>query len=904
MSESDEPQRPHPDALLAELGGEGVGRVDRGRLKIFLGAAPGVGKTYAMLEQAHARRRDGVDVAIGIVETHGRAETEALVRDLEALPRQMIAYRGRPFAELDIDAALKRRPAILLVDELAHSNVPGARHPKRYQDVQELLAAGIDVFTTLNVQHLESLNDVVERISGVQVRETVPDKILELADEIELVDLPPDELIKRLREGKVYIPDQAQRAISRFFGRGNLTALRELAMRVAAERVDAQMLGYMQAHAIPGPWPTRDRLLVCVDASPQGPMLVRAAKRMAERQRLPWIAVHVQTARHEGNKLAQERLGQTLRLAEQLGGEVASLSAERDIAAELLAYAKRRNVTRILLGRPRRKLWLRFIAGSLTESLIKAGGDFEITLLGEDAEKQAADAKAKPAERPEIDIAGYSFAAIAVAAAGALAFVMERILPLPNLSLVFLLAVLATAVRHGLWPSIAASVLSFLCYNFFFTVPYHTFSVERHEDVITIAFYLVVAVVVANLAARLRRQVDSTRIAARRTATLYDFSRRIAGAADLDAALWAVVHNVAATLDCRSIVMLPDRAGPLSIAAGYPPEDALDDASTAAAEWAWRHDQAAGRGSETLPASAWLFLPLKTARGAMGLLGVAFDKDHRGLTPDQRRLLEAVADQAAVAVERTKLVADIEDARVATESEKLRAALLASVSHDLRTPLVSIIGAATALGSLDAKLSLEARAELVDTVLGEAERLNRYVQNLLDMTKLGYGALQPRRDWVELPDIVASAVARLRRELAHLQVQVELPAGLPLLHVDPVLIEQVLVNLLDNAGKHAQARIAINAAIEGEQIKLRVIDDGPGIAEADRLRVFEMFYRARQGDGAPGTGLGLSICRGLIEAHDGRIAALAGPGDRGTAIEITLPLPQADKQRSREGEAA
>ena len=519
--------RPAPEALLEEAKKEG-----RGRLKIFLGAYPGVGKTYAMLEAARERRKEGTDVVIGIVETHGRAETEALLRGFEILPRRKLAYRGRVFAEMDLDALLWRKPQLAIVDELAHTNVEGSRHVKRHQDVEELLAAGIDVFTTLNVQHIESLNDIVERISRVRVRETLPDKVLELADEIELVDLPPEDLIQRLREGKVYVRDQVARAIQHFFSKGNLTALRELAMRVAAERVDAQMTAYMRAHAIAGPWPTQDRLLVCINESAVASKLVRTARRMAERARMPWIAVNVHTARHDTlPDDAKDRIAEALRLAESLGGEAVTLHAESDVVKELLTFAQSRNVTRILLGRPRRRRWSGWLKEHVTDRLLNDPGQFEITVVapaGEVAPDQVI--QASPLELKP-DFRAFAWATFAVLVAVVISHVADRFLPLANLSLIFLMAVLVVAIRFGLWPSVYTSLLSFFVYNFFFTEPHYTFLVERREDILTVVFFLVVAVIVGNLAARLKAQVEAMRQITRRTANLYDFSRRIAGAA-------------------------------------------------------------------------------------------------------------------------------------------------------------------------------------------------------------------------------------------------------------------------------------------------------------------------------------------------------------------------------------
>ena len=880
--------RPVPEALLEAAKKEG-----RGGLKIFLGPYPGVGKTYSMLQAAQERRREGVDVAVGVIETHGRAETEALIRGLEVVPRHKLGYRGRVFGEMDLDALLWRRPKLAIVDELAHTNVPGSRHTKRWQDAEELLSAGIDVYTTLNIQHLESLNDVVARISGVRVRETLPDKVLEMADEIELVDLPPDDLIQRLREGKVYIRDQVGRAIRNFFSKGNLTAFRELAMRAAAARVDAQMVDYMRAHAIAGPWPTQDRLLVCVNESPVAKKLVRTAKRMADRARMPWLAVSVHTPRHDGlPDDAKDRISEALRLAESLGGETATLHAESDVVGEIVGFARSRNVSQILLGRPRRRRWSAWLRERVGKRLLDTAGQFEITIVTPEEEAAPGQVIEAGATTLRPDLPAIGWATLAVAIATVLSHAAHRFVPLANLSLIFLMAVLLVAIRFGLWPSVYASLLSFAAYNFFFTEPYHTFNVTHREDVLTVILFLVVAVIVGNLAARLKAQVEAMRTTARRTANLYDFSRKIAGAAALDDVLWAAVHHVASTLQCHSLVLLP-RDGRLEIAAGYPPEDQISVTARGAAQWTWEHGQPAGWSSDTLPASEWLFLPLKTGRGRLGLLGISFEAPTRQLTEEQRRLLEALVDQVAVAIERTHLASDIEDARLLTETERLRSALLSSVSHDLRTPLVSIIGSATSLASCEGALTDADRAQLLQTILEESERLNRFVQNLLDMTRLGYGALQPNRDWVDLREIVGRAARQMARSPSALKVEVDIPASVPLLYVDPVLIEQVLVNILDNAAKYSPAggRVGIAAALEGDEVSVRVSDQGPGIPAEARTTVFDVFYRVRAGDKqTAGTGLGLSICRGLIEGHGGRIKALPGPGGRGTTIAFWLPV--------------
>ena len=887
MTTSDD--RPEPEALLSEATKE-----KRGRLKIFLGAAPGVGKTFSMLEDAHHRKAEGVDVVVGIVETHGRIETETLLGGLEIVPRRRVSYRGRLLTEMDIDAVQLRHAQLVLVDELAHTNVNDSRHPKRWQDVEELLAAGTNVYTTLNIQHLESLNDIVARISGVRVRETIPDSVLELADEIELVDLPPEELIARLRQGKVYVHDQIARAIQNFFSKGNLTALRELAMRVAADRVDAQMTAHMRSHAISGPWPTHDRILVCVNESPVASTLVRAAKRTSERSRVPWIAISVITPSFATlPEQTRDRIAETLRLAESLGAETVTLNAESNVAQAILDFARARNVSRIIVGRPRARRFLaRFLRESVGEQLLKLSEDFEVTIVSSATEEFRRSVITAPALKPEREPEDYLWATGAVAGAGVVAFVISREFPVESLSMVFLVAVLLIATRLGLWPSLFAAVLSFLTYNFFFTEPYYTLHIADRGVVLTLFLFLVVAVLTGNLAARLRVQVSMQRDIARRTTTLYEFSRKIASAASFDDIVWAAVHHVASTLRCRALVLRPVDDGSLAIAGAYPPEDHLETRDWGAAKWAWQHGEPAGWGSQTLPSSQWLFLPLRTDKEPLAILGVSLEGTKQ-IEPDTRRLLDALVDQVAVAIERAQMTTDIEESRVLSETERLRAALLSSVSHDLRTPLVSIIGAATSLLEAGQAIDADGQRQLAEAIRQEGERLNRYVQNLLDMTRISYGALSLNTEWIEPRELVGRAVRQLKRELAGFVVNVAVPITLPTLKGDPVLLEQAFVNVLDNAAKYAPTGsvIAISAVRQDNKIVFAVEDEGPGIPHADRERVFDLFYRVRMGDGqGKGTGLGLAISRGILDAHGGMIRALSGPKNVGTKIEIVLPL--------------
>jgi two-component system sensor histidine kinase KdpD len=662
---NDRDHRPSPEALLAVAEQEG-----RGRLKIFLGAAPGVGKTYTMLEAAHVRKQEGVDLVVGVVETHGRPETEELLQELEIVPRRQIEYRGKMLEEMDLDAILARRPQLVLVDEFAHTNVPGSRHPKRYLDVEELLAAGIDVYTTVNIQHLESLNDAVAQITGIRVRETIPDRLLDDVGEIELVDLSPEELLQRLREGKVYVPDQAQRAIQRFFRLGNLTALRELALRRTAECVDERMQTYMQAHAIPGPWPACERIMVCVSPSPLSPRLVRVARRMADRRHAEWMAVYVETPRHHRLSDAErDRVAQTLRLAEQLGGEAVTIPGH-NMAEDLILYAQSRNVTEVIIGKSRRSRWSEIWRGSVVHDLIRKSGDIDVYVISGEDEPAHHARRPVTLRAPLRHLNAYLGSALAVVLAGLIAKLIESFLPLPNLSIVFLTAVLFSAVTWGLWPAIVAAILSMLVYDFGFVQPMYTFTVPSPQDLLALSIFLIVAVLTSHLTARVRDQAEIAKRREARTAALYALSREVASATGLQEVLEAIVTQVSHILNAQVVVLLPE-AGRLVLRAAQPSTITLTGVERATATWAWQHNQPAGRGADTLPGGDWFYQPLTTAQGTLGVVGLQFETPDSVLSPAQRRLLDALAGQAAVAIERARLVEEREQSRLASERERL-----------------------------------------------------------------------------------------------------------------------------------------------------------------------------------------------------------------------------------------
>lgn len=873
-----------------------------GKLRVFVGAAPGVGKTYAMLETARARKKDGCDIVVGVVETHGRKDTEALLEGLEVVPRRVAEYKGRQLDEMDIDAVLARHPQIVLVDELAHTNAPGSRHPKRYLDVEELLGAGIDVYTTVNIQHIESLNDVVAQITRVRVRETVPDSIFDRADAVELVDITPEDLISRLKEGKVYLPKQAERALEHFFSPANLTALRELALRRTAERVDEQLLTHMQARAIPGPWAAGERILVCVSEDSRSAGLVRYAKRLADRLRAPWTALYVESARNlQLREADRDRIADTLRLAQALGGEPVTIpGGERRIADDVISYGQSNNITHIVVGKSKRGRWFEILYGSIVHDLVGRAGNISVHVIaGEAIEGEPIPGKTvRTADNPQsVDLRAYGFAMLAIAAAVGLGEVLWPIIGLANIDLVFLMVIVGIAVRFGLWPSLLSSVVSALCYNFFFTAPYYTFQISEPSNIIAVIFFTVVAIIVSNLAARARIQAVAAMDRARATESLYTFSRKLAGVGTLDDVLWAAAYQTALMLKVRVVLLLPE-GGSIVVRAGYPPEDILDEADIAAAKWAWESNRAAGRGSDTLPGAKRLFLPMRTGRGAVGVVGIDSDKPGPILTPDERRLLDALLDQTALAIERVHLVEDMDRVERAAETERLRSALLTSISHDLKTPLASVLGAAGALRDLSGSLTATQQADLLATIIDESERLNRFIANLLDMTRLESGAVAAKLSLHDVSEIVGSALRRATKILSEHRSEVDLAPDLPMLAIDPVLFEQALFNLLDNAAKYAPpgTTVRIQGWRDEKEVWLQVLDEGDGIPPADLDNIFDKFYRVQKGDRVrAGTGLGLAISRGFVEAMHGTIVAANRTDRSGAAFTIRLSIPSEAK---------
>jgi two-component system, OmpR family, sensor histidine kinase KdpD len=890
---TEEAQRASPEALLALAKKEG-----RGHLKIFLGAAPGVGKTYAMLTSARTAKTEGRDVVVGIVETHGRRETEVLLEGLEVLPRKPIVYRNMIVNEFDLDAALARHPSLLLVDEYAHTNVPGSRHPKRWQDVTEVLAAGIDVWTTLNIQHLESLNDVIQKITRVRVRETIPDSVFEEADEIVLVDLPPDELLKRLAEGKVYVQDTAARAVESFFKPQNLTALRELALRRAAERIDADLVERMQAHAIEGPWPAGERILACVGPDPISPMIVRTAKRLADLMDAPWIAV---TVERPGGRLSEEerrRIDDTFKLAQILGGETQTLVGN-DIPAELLRFGKFENVTQIVIGRSPGGMWSELMRRSLPHELVRRAEDIAVHIVpGQELRPWWMPRWHRPALF-NLEVMPFLWSTLAVAAALGAGRALSALTQFPNLSLIFLMAVLFSAVTFGIWPAIYASVLSFLAYNFFFIEPIYTFTVAKPFELLALFIFVATAFITSAMAGRVREQASIAADRTRATRRLYEFSRKISGLATVDDIAEGAAGEIHASLARGAIILLAEE-GELVLRGAWPPEDALDTASMTAARWAFTHDEPAGADTATLPTVPWLFMPLKTPRGLVGVVGTAQVGNIPPLDAEARTLLDTLAEQTATALERASLAREIANTRAAAEAERVRNTLLASISHDFRTPLASILGSATSLLEYEDKLDEMSRKDLLNHIKTEVENLDGMVRNLLAITRIDAGALELRLDWVDLREIVERVISSARRRGARQRFDINLPADLPLVRGDAALIEQVFGNVVGNAIAHTphDTRVIVDAVIEERRVLMRVTDNGPGIAPDVLPHVFEKFVRGHamggtRADGGEGTGLGLAIAKGIMDAHGGSITAIS-PAPSGQGTRIVLAFPRAE----------
>ena len=888
----DRERRPDADELLARVREE-ERRAKRGKLTLFFGAAPGVGKTYEMLEAARTERDLRRDVVAGVVETHGRYDTAALTIGLELLPRRKVAYHGVTLEELDLDAALVRRPGILLVDELAHTNAPGSRHAKRWQDVEELIEAGIDVYTTVNVQHIESLNDVVAQITGVIVRETVPDRIIEQADEIRLVDLPPAELLERLAEGKVYVPEQARRAMEGFFKKGTLIALRELALRQTAQRVDEQMRSQKRAEGVEHAWPVGERILVCVSPSPASARLLRAARRIAASLRAEWIAAYVETPLAlRMSEADRERVAQNLQLAEQLGAETVRLSGE-SAAQEVILYARSRNVTRIVLGKPTHARWRDLLREPFLEQIVRGTPDIDIHVItGEERAATApASAPPHPIEQEPPHWGGYTAAVLSVVASTTLAWLVFGRTELADVVMAYLFGIVLVAMRFGYGPSILAAVLSVLSLDFFFVPPYLSFSVTDFRHIVTFAVMFFVALVISRLTKRIRDQADTARKRELRSTRLYAMSRELAGTSAVGELVRIATKHLGEAFDAAVCVVLPDADGRLDLTSAYDSTFVLERNDGGVIEWVWTQGKTAGLGTDTLPMASGRFLPLTGGRGKVGVLGVRPKHPRALVDPQQRQLLETFAGQVANAIERVRLAEEARSAAVEIETERLRSSLLSSVSHDLRTPLGVITGATSTLLQDDATLDPATKRDLLETAHEEAERLNRLVGNRLDMTRLASGAIRPKKEWHPLDEIIGVALHRLEPRLGGRRIDVKLPADLPPIPLDDILIEQVFINLLENAIKYTSSETPIEIVAKHTKgaVEVEVSDHGPGVPAAERDHVFEKFYRLNREGTQGGAGLGLAICRGLIEAHGGRIWVEDREGG-GSRFRFTLPI--------------
>ncbi|MDZ4762413.1 MAG: sensor histidine kinase KdpD [Alphaproteobacteria bacterium] len=873
-------RRPSPDALLALAQAE-----RRGKLKVYLGAAPGVGKTFEMLTDARKKRLDGADIVAGVIETHGRAETGALIEGLEILPKRRLGPSGSQLEEMDLDGLLARKPAIVLVDELAHSNIDGARHPKRWMDVDELLAAGIDVWSTLNVQHIESLNDIVARITRVRVRETIPDAVLERADTIELIDLTPDELIERLRAGKVYAPDQAQRALRHYFAPGNLSALRELAMRRAADRIDVQVRGFRQAQGETAPWAAVERILVCIDDREAADEVVRHAKRLADRARAGWMAVHVQTGRDTRlSETERGRIADALSLAARLGAETSTLPGD-DVADTVLTYAREQNVTQIVVGKAKRPRLFEAVFGSVVRRLIDRGEMIAIYVVPEEGAGAAKRRLGLLAPWPVLTPIGAVESLGMTAIATAIAWPLDAFVGVSNLTLVYLAAVLTSALTRGLGSGLLAGVMCALAYNWFYTDPRFTFTVADPENVLAIIAFSGAAFVVSVLAARARSQTQAARTEARTTRELLGLARGLASVASEDEVANTLAIYAARAFDTNCVVLARVGLDDLRLAASAPGAMGLNDSDMAAARWTLSRGQPAGMGADTLPGGRWLFVPLRTSRLFSGVLAIA---PKAVLSPAERRRLDALADQGAGALERAHIARAYQESHVEMEAERLRGTMLASLSHDLKTPIAGILGAASSLRTYGDRHDPATREDLLKGIEVEADRMQRYVVKLLDMTKLDAGGVQVRPEAIEIGDVVSEVLRRIDPLAAPGRVVGEIEPGLPMLKVDAELLHQALFNLVENAVLHGEGRVVLRARTDRGGVSFDVTDEGRGLQPGSEARVFEKFHREAN-SASGGTGLGLPIVRGFAKLMGASVSARNREDRSGAAFELAFP---------------
>jgi two-component system sensor histidine kinase KdpD len=867
--------RPNPDELLARVREEET-RAGRGKLKIFFGYAAGVGKTYAMLAAARRERAEGTDLVVGYVEPHGRPETESLLEGLEALPMLSVTYRGTALREFDLDASLAREPAIILVDELAHTNAPGMRHPKRWQDVEELLAAGIDVWSTLNVQHIESLNDVIAQITGVAVKETLPDTVLERADEIELIDITPDALMERLAAGKVYVPVQAERALKNFFQKGNLAALRELSLRQAASRVQQDVdLARLERAAV-APWSTSERLLVCVGPSPSSGRIVRATKRLASSLGAEWLAVAVETGVERRQSLAvKEGTARNLRLAEQLGAETHTLVG-RKVADTLLDFAQSRNVTKIVVGKTAQPRWKQWLVGTIVDELLNKSGDIDVYIVSGEGE---APVPARPSGAPQaVRWDEYLAGTVVVAVCGLLAWFARTMgLSETNIVMIFLAGVAIVSAQLGRGPSIVSAIVSVLVFDFFFVPPRLTFAVSDTQYVITFAVMLGIGLLISELTSRLQAQLRASQQHERRTSELFRMTRQLSELSGSEFLVRTAGRQLTEVFDGEVVLYLREPDGSLVLRFGENTEIAKQPINEVVAQWVATNGKVAGTGTDTLPNATALFVPLAGSQEIVGALGVRAKEADRFLDPEQVRLLETCGSLVALSIERDRSVLKAHEAELQMRAEQLRNSLLSSVSHDLRTPLATIGGAAETLLENTQKPSVE----LLQTIVDESRRLGRLVDNLLDMARLDSGSVTVNRQWHVLEEIVGIALDAVGRDLRNHRVNVSIPAEFPLLNIDGFLFEQVLGNLLENAARYTPAgsEIEISARTHGRGVEIQIADNGPGLPPGSEAQVFDKFFRGSTvtPDGRRGVGLGLAICQAIIDAHGGEISARNRP---------------------------